>query len=249
MCCADSHGFLSPPPRHRFAALSSFQIPPGLTVPGKARHSIELPCSPSILTNSLKGGQPQWRPFQYKRGVTCENTPARQRCRRNILCGAVLRFATRWGHCRRWFNCTTWDAPNRTRVGAPAGTHWHRGAVGSGACAVWLRGLGPQPRTREAISTQLGRGAIIVWWAVRILSGPPRSLSNLQISRRRPRRSQLAGSCGCLSVSAETFSGVKAILGGLALGRGIPFPRCRSILDEDWCGCDGYHTGRPSIWR
>jgi hypothetical protein len=28
------------------------------------------------------------------------------------------------GHCRRWFNCTTWDAPNRTRVGAPAGTHW-----------------------------------------------------------------------------------------------------------------------------
>ena len=68
MCCADSHGFLSPPPRHRFAALSSFQIPPGLTVPGKARHSIELPFSPlSILKNSTKGGQPQWRQFRNKK--------------------------------------------------------------------------------------------------------------------------------------------------------------------------------------
>ena len=33
---------------------------------------------------------------------------------------------------------------------------------------------------------------------------------------------------------AETVSGLKAILGVLSLGRGIPFPRCRSILDEDW---------------
>ena len=37
-----------------------------------------------------------------------------------------------------------------------------------------------------------------------------------------------------VSVSAEIVSGLKAILGGLSLGRGIPFPRCRSILDEDW---------------
>ena len=42
----------------------------------------------------------------------------------------------------------------------------------------------------------------------------------------------MAGSCGRVSVSAETVSGLKAILGGLSLGRGIPFPRCRSILDE-----------------
>jgi hypothetical protein len=26
---------------------------------------------------------------------------------------------------------------------------------------------------------------------------------------------------------------------GLSLGRGIPFPRCRLILDEDWSGCGG----------
>jgi hypothetical protein len=42
---------------------------------------------------------------------------------------------------------------------------------------------------------------------------------------------QLAGSCGCVSVSAETVSGLKANLSGLSLGRGIPFPRCRSILE------------------
>jgi hypothetical protein len=41
----------------------------------------------------------------------------------------------------------------------------------------------------------------------------------------------LAGSCGCVSVSAETVSGLKAILGSLSLGRGIPFPRiCGPLL-------------------
>jgi hypothetical protein len=72
------------------------------------------------------------------------------------------------------------------------------------------------------------------WHAVRVLSGPPLTLPNRKISRSRPRSPQMAGSCGCVSVSAETVSGLKAILGGLSLGRGIPFPRCRSILDEDW---------------
>jgi hypothetical protein len=27
----------------------------------------------------------------------------------------------------------------------------------------------------------------------------------------------------------------------------FPFPRCRSILDEDWSECGGYHTGGPAI--
>jgi hypothetical protein len=35
---------------------------------------------------------------------------------------------------------------------------------------------------------------------VLILPGPPRSLSNLQFSRRRPRSPQLAAPCGCVSV-------------------------------------------------
>src|SRR3981189_2620604 len=73
---------------------------------------------------------------------------------------------------------------------------------------------------------------------------PPRTLSNREISRRRPRSPQLARSCGCVSVSAETFSGLKAILGGLSLGRGIPFPRCRSILDEDWSECGWLPHGK-----
>ena len=121
-------------------------------------------------------------------------------------------------------------------------TSGHACAPDSCVNSAYLRGRRCEALARAA-------GLITVWMEVRVLPDPPRSLSNLQISRRRPRRSQLAGSCGCLSVSAETFSGVKAILGGLSLGRGIPFPRCRSILDEDWCGCDGYHTERPSIWR
>jgi hypothetical protein len=79
----------------------------------------------------------------------------------------------------------------------------------------------------------------MVWLEVRVLPGPPRSLSNLRFSPRRPRSPPLAGCCGCVSVSAETVSGLKAILGGLSLGRGIPFPRCRLILDEDWSECGG----------
>jgi hypothetical protein len=65
------------------------------------------------------------------------------------------------------------------------------------------------------------------WNAVRVLSGPPRILSKREISRRRRRSPQLAGFYGYVSVSADTVSGPNAILGGLSLGRGIPFPRCR----------------------
>ena len=81
-----------------------------------------------------------------------------------------------------------------------------------------------------ATSARCGRQRIIVWLVVRVLSAPPRSLSNRRISRRRPKSPQLAGCCGCVSVSTETVSGLNLILGGLSLGRGIPFPRCRSIF-------------------
>ena len=94
--------------------------------------------------------------------------------------------------------------------------------------------------TAAGASSPAARSGIMSWEMVRVLSAPPRTLSNREISRRRPRSPQLAGSCGCVSVSAETVSGLKAILGGLSLGRGIPFPRCRLILDEDWSGCGGY---------
>jgi len=97
---------------------------------------------------------------------------------------------------------------------------------------------------------------ITVWLEVRILPGPPRSLSNRKISLRLAKGPQLAGFDVGGSVSAETFSRPEPILGhlslrggipfpgrtviggeglalapdlagGLSLGRGIPFPRCR----------------------
>src|SRR4030081_2400889 len=61
----------------------------------------------------------------------------------------------------------------------------------------------------------IGSQLITVWLEVRVLPGPPRTLPNREISRRRPRSPQLAGSCGCVSVSAETVSGLNVILGGL----------------------------------
>ena len=93
---------------------------------------------------------------------------------------------------------------------------------------------------QQARSSNPTKGAVLVggsiglraWHAVRVLSGPPRILPNREISRRLPRSPQLAGFCGCVLVSAETVSGLNAILGVLSLGRGISFPRCRSILDK-----------------
>ena len=51
------------------------------------------------------------------------------------------------------------------------------------------------------------------WLEVRVLPSPPHSLSNRKISRTRPRSPQLAGICGCVSVSADSFSGLNAFLG------------------------------------
>jgi hypothetical protein len=89
--------------------------------------------------------------------------------------------------------------------------------------------LPPSPARSGPKPNRQSRRLIMIWLEVRILPGPPRILSNREISRRRPRSPQLAGFCGCVSVSADTVSGLKAILGRLSLGRGIPFPRCRSI--------------------
>ena len=80
------------------------------------------------------------------------------------------------------------------------------------------------------------RWLITVWLEVRVLPSPPRSLPNREISQRLPTSPQLAGFCGCVWVSAETVSGLNAILGVVSLGRGISFPRCRSILDKT-CAC------------
>ena len=68
------------------------------------------------------------------------------------------------------------------------------------------------------------RMGLRAWHAVRVLSGPPRTLSNREVSLRLPKGPQLAGSDVGVSVSVETFSGLEAILGELSLALGIPFP-------------------------
>jgi hypothetical protein len=57
------------------------------------------------------------------------------------------------------------------------------------------------------------RQSIIVWLEVRILPAPPRTLSNWKISQRLAKGPQLAGFDVGISVSAETFFGLEAILG------------------------------------
>ena len=84
--------------------------------------------------------------------------------------------------------------------------------------------LPPSPARSGPKPNRQSRRLIMIWLEVQILPVPPRSRLNQKISRRRPRSPQFAGFCGCVSVSAETVSGLNAILGVLSLGRGIRFP-------------------------
>src|SRR5262249_50108408 len=74
---------------------------------------------------------------------------------------------------------------------------------------------------------------ITVWLEVRILPGPPGSLSNRKISVRLTKGPQLAGSDVAVSASAETCSGVRAIMRELSLGRGNPVSRKRRPLQAE----------------
>jgi hypothetical protein len=73
---------------------------------------------------------------------------------------------------------------------------------------------------------------ITVCLEVRILPGPPRSLSNRKISLRLAKGPQLAGFDVGGPVSAETFSRPEPILGHLSLRGGIPFPG-RTIIGSE----------------
>jgi hypothetical protein len=84
---------------------------------------------------------------------------------------------------------------------------------------------------------------------VRVLSGPPRILSNGDISRRLPNSPPLVGICVGGSFSAETLSGLKANLPGLSLGREIPFPRCRSHSKAELSQCTRLRHGKQSGWE
>ena len=94
-----------------------------------------------------------------------------------------------------------------------------------------------------------GGSLITVWLEVRVLPGPPRTLSNCEISRRRPKGPQLAGSCRLrFGLRGDRFW-PEGDFGRVVSGLEIPFP------DADRSGRRRgsiwwlRHAGRPSIWR
>ena len=64
----------------------------------------------------------------------------------------------------------------------------------------------------------------MMWLKVRVLPTPPRTLSNLGISRFARNGPELAGSTVGLLVSAESDSGVDEVSAELSLALEIPFP-------------------------
>ena len=113
----------------------------------------------------------------------------------------------------------------------------HSRALGPPGRGLFLRKSGRLDLRWGGLATGgQSRWLITVWLEVRVLPSPPRSLPNREISQRLPTSPQLAGFSGCVWVSAETVSGLNAILGVVSLGRGISFPRCGSILDKT-CAC------------
>ena len=74
---------------------------------------------------------------------------------------------------------------------------------------------------------------ITVWLEVRVLPGPPRTLSNLEISRFAPNGPELAGSGVGPLVSAETNTGVEEISAALSLALKSRFPETETVSGGD----------------
>jgi hypothetical protein len=72
----------------------------------------------------------------------------------------------------------------------------------------------------------------MLWSEVRILSGPPRTLANLGISRFAPKGPELAGSAVGAVVSAETNSGVEEILAKLSLPLKSGCPATETVVRQ-----------------
>jgi hypothetical protein len=71
---------------------------------------------------------------------------------------------------------------------------------------------------------------ITVWLEVRVLPGPPRTLSNLGISRFAPKGPELAGCAVGAVVSAETNSGVEEISAELSLALKSGCPATETVV-------------------
>jgi hypothetical protein len=85
------------------------------------------------------------------------------------------------------------------------------------------------------------------WHAVRVLSGPPRTLSNLGISRFAPKGPELAGCPVSAVVSAETNSGVEEISAELSLALKSGCPETETVSSKDAVRMSDHHVLKPSI--
>jgi hypothetical protein len=73
---------------------------------------------------------------------------------------------------------------------------------------------------------------ITVWLEVRVLPGPPRTLSNLGISRFAPKGPELAGCAVGAVVSAETNSGLEEISAELSLALKSGCPATETVVKQ-----------------
>src|SRR5215208_440632 len=94
-----------------------------------------------------------------------------------------------------------------------------------------LRGREVQSKMSASVRAfRLGASLITVWLEVRVLPGPPRTLSNLGISRFAQNGPELAGFAVAALVSAETNSGVDVISAELSLPLKSGFPETETVL-------------------
>jgi hypothetical protein len=82
-----------------------------------------------------------------------------------------------------------------------------------------------------------------------VLPGPPRTLSNLGISRFTPKGPELAAPAVGAVVSAETKSGMEEISAELSLASKSRFPETEILSARETVRMCGYAVSSPSIWR
>jgi hypothetical protein len=146
------------------------------------------------------------------------------------------------GHAAARFGC----GPGRTLVAGCCASYSSRFALGS--FRLHANAIASRPgvlTTRARFNARYGAGRKAATAPLRLRSCSGRSSKLCRhysacspAGRRGPQlpwgvakraRSQLAGFSGAFRSPQTTMSGLKAILSGLSLGQGSPFPRCGSI--------------------
>ena len=106
-------------------------------------------------------------------------------------------------------------------------------------------------QARLALGRALGggqsRGLITVWLEVRVFPSPPRTLSNLGISRFAPKGPELAGGAVGAVISAETNSGMEEISAELPLALKSGCPVTETVSSRDAVRISDHYVLKPSI--